>query len=251
MAFCGETVTDTLAEIINSDPDWTLVPASTPSSIRKLVQRCLKKDMKQRLQAIGDARIAIEEQIAGSSSESDIAPPVATPHPLWRRVLPWAAALLACALLTGLGVWAIAVRTVHAAPMHFRAVTTFAGVQSHPALSPDGRSVAFVSNRESHYNVYIGLINRGNLVKLTDDANLKIRPSWSPDGTEIAYAVERLWHLGHLENTGAWGHSAADRESEAAFNRAFKREFTVPPACFRSQSRSAHAAGSPVKPFRN
>jgi len=80
--------------------------------------------------------------------------------------------------------------------MHFRAVTNFAGLQSHPALSPDGRSVVFVSNRDGHYNIYISLINGGNLVKLTDDANLKSSPCWSPDGTEVAYA--------RLIDSGVW-----------------------------------------------
>jgi eukaryotic-like serine/threonine-protein kinase len=80
--------------------------------------------------------------------------------------------------------------------MHFRAVTNLSGVQSHPALSPDGRSVAFVSNRDGHYNIYVGLLSGANPVKVTDDPNLKTTPSWSPDGTEIAYA--------RLNESGIW-----------------------------------------------
>src|SRR5262249_50080144 len=60
MAFSGETVTDVLASVIKSEPDWSLLPPGSPTGIRKLLQRCLKKDPKQRLQAIGDARILIE-----------------------------------------------------------------------------------------------------------------------------------------------------------------------------------------------
>ena len=65
MAFTGESVTDTLAEIIKTEPDWNLLPANTPKPVRTLLQRCLKKDPKQRLQAIGEARIVIEELLAG------------------------------------------------------------------------------------------------------------------------------------------------------------------------------------------
>jgi serine/threonine protein kinase len=65
MVFSGETVTDTLAEIIKAEPNWTLLPANTPKPIRTLLQRCLKKDSKQRLQAIGEARIVIEEVLVG------------------------------------------------------------------------------------------------------------------------------------------------------------------------------------------
>ena len=196
MAFSGETVTDTLASVIRSEPAWSLLPASTPPAIRKLLQRCLKKDIKQRLQAIGDARISIEESIAGADAETAGAPPSAPTRPVWRRALLWVSALTACALLSGLAVWAIAFRGSHLATMHFRAVTNFAGVQSYPALSPDGRSVAFVSNRDGHYNIYVGLTTGGNPVKLTNDSNFKIRPCWSPEGTEIAY--------GRLNDSGVW-----------------------------------------------
>src|SRR5271154_1647856 len=65
MAFCGETVSDTLAAIIKDPPDWSLLPAM-PGRIRVLVQRCLQKDPRQRLQAIGDARISIDEVLAGA-----------------------------------------------------------------------------------------------------------------------------------------------------------------------------------------
>jgi superfamily I DNA/RNA helicase len=52
-AFAGESVSDTLASVLKLDPDWKALPAETPASIRRLIQRCLTKDRKQRLQAIG------------------------------------------------------------------------------------------------------------------------------------------------------------------------------------------------------
>src|SRR5579864_5191012 len=194
MAFGGETVTDTLASIIKSEPDWSLLPPSTPLAIRKLLQRCLKKDSKQRLQAIGDARIAIEEAIAGADTEAFV-PPASAARPSRRGLLPWVAAFATCALLAGVFL-RFALSRPQLPAMHFRAITNFSGVQSYPALSLDGRSVAFVSNKDGPYNIYVGLINGGNPVKLTDDSNLKIRPCWSPDGTEIAYA--------RLNDSGIW-----------------------------------------------
>src|SRR6516164_15147 len=65
-AFTGETVTDTLASIIKEEPDWKLLPAATPMRVRVLLQRCSQKDPKQRLQAIGDARISLDEVLAGA-----------------------------------------------------------------------------------------------------------------------------------------------------------------------------------------
>ncbi len=199
MAFTGETVTDTLASIIKEEPDWSRLPVGTPQHARVLLQRCLQKDPKQRLRDIGDARIAIDEVLSGAAPQ--IAPSSPFPAPpslsLWRHALPLASAgVVAGTLMAGLLVWKFVAAPASRSPMRFSAVTNFAGVQAQPALSPDGRSVAFVSNRDGHYNIYVGLISGGSLVQITNDANSKSRPAWSPDGTTIAYA--------RLNNSGVW-----------------------------------------------
>jgi eukaryotic-like serine/threonine-protein kinase len=63
--FEGETVTDVLAAVVRAEPEWDALPADTPQRLRELIHRCVTKDPKQRLQAIGDARIEIEETISG------------------------------------------------------------------------------------------------------------------------------------------------------------------------------------------
>jgi eukaryotic-like serine/threonine-protein kinase len=73
MAFHGETVTDTLAAVIRAEPDWSLLPAATPVRILVLLQRCLQKDPQRRLRDIGDARISLDEVLAGTPE-----PPSAT-----------------------------------------------------------------------------------------------------------------------------------------------------------------------------
>jgi eukaryotic-like serine/threonine-protein kinase len=92
MAFHGETVTDTLAAVIMKDPDWSQLPAVTPTRVR-LLQRCLQKDAKQRLQAIGEARIAIDEVLSGAPEPASVAA-ATTRAPFLRRALPWAVAAL-------------------------------------------------------------------------------------------------------------------------------------------------------------
>ena len=62
--FTGETLSEILAAVIMKEPDWTQLPADTPRRIRRLLERCLEKDAKQRLQAIGEARLAIEKYLA-------------------------------------------------------------------------------------------------------------------------------------------------------------------------------------------
>jgi Tol biopolymer transport system component len=66
-AFAGETVSDTLAKILERDPDFATLPRETPPRVRELLKRCLVKDPKLRLRDIGDARIALEEVLASRS----------------------------------------------------------------------------------------------------------------------------------------------------------------------------------------
>lgn len=106
--FDGETVSDVLAGVIRAEPDWEAFPAAVPLRVRELVRRCLIKDPKHRLQAIGDARITIEEVSGGatdSSLASGVQAAVAPPAELaGRRVLPWAivGALLVVSLALGI-----------------------------------------------------------------------------------------------------------------------------------------------------
>jgi eukaryotic-like serine/threonine-protein kinase len=60
-AFGGDTLSDTLASVLTSEPDWTAVPAAVPASVTRLIRRCLEKNLRRRLRDIGDARIGIED----------------------------------------------------------------------------------------------------------------------------------------------------------------------------------------------
>ena len=69
-AFSGATMSDTIAAILDRDPDWTALPAATPLAVRRLLQRCLVKDPKRRLRDIGDARFSIEDAVAPPSDDA-------------------------------------------------------------------------------------------------------------------------------------------------------------------------------------
>jgi eukaryotic-like serine/threonine-protein kinase len=88
--FTGETTSETLAAVLTREPDWSLLPGTTPPRIREVLQRCLKKDPRQRLQSIADARVAIEEILSGAPGHRPgtlyscvLCPPAPDPvHPL-------------------------------------------------------------------------------------------------------------------------------------------------------------------------
>ncbi len=97
VAFGRDDLADTMTSILGVDPDWGLLPAKTPESIRRLLRRCLEKDPTQRLQAIGDARIEIDEAITGKRPAT---PAETSSIPRW-KLIAGAAAMLAVGVLIG------------------------------------------------------------------------------------------------------------------------------------------------------
>src|SRR3989304_6124532 len=90
MAFSGDTVSDVLANVLAREPEWEALPETTPPSVRRLLRRCLQKNVKKRLQAIGDARLLLEEYLEDPHTSEALAPPVLPRAPGSRRALPWA-----------------------------------------------------------------------------------------------------------------------------------------------------------------
>ncbi len=72
-AFDRETVSDTMAAILEREPDWRLLPAATPASVRRLLQRCLAKDIVRRLRDIGDACLELDDAVARFGSFGPLA----------------------------------------------------------------------------------------------------------------------------------------------------------------------------------
>jgi serine/threonine protein kinase len=138
-AFTGDSAPEILAAVVKDDPDWSKLPAMTPRAVRELLRRCLTKDRKQRLQAIGEARIVLENPTRDEPAGAVIA---AEPKRSW--LWPAVAALF---ILTSAALGVVAWKYFHPAPPH---LVKFSfpppGKASFPtpmAVSPDGRRVAF------------------------------------------------------------------------------------------------------------
>jgi serine/threonine-protein kinase len=184
MAFGGEAVTDTLAAVIRAEPDWSLLPAGTPPHVRVLLRRCLQKDVRQRLQAIGDARIALEEVVSGTAPQ--LTAPVT---PLWRRVLPWAAAILAV-IVACLGTWIL--KPSAAKPITRTVINLPPGDQlaalDYPAIaiSPDGTQIAYVAIHAGTRQIHLRALDslEARALAGTEGANT---PFFSPDGQWLGF----------------------------------------------------------------
>jgi serine/threonine-protein kinase len=72
LAFQGDTVSEIIAGVLKSEPDWTRLPVETPENVRRLLRRCLQKDRNHRLQSIGDARIEIEDSPIEANQQAHI-----------------------------------------------------------------------------------------------------------------------------------------------------------------------------------
>jgi Tol biopolymer transport system component len=187
-AFTGETTSDTLAAVIHAEPAWTALPARTPRPIRGLLRACLQKDPKQRLQAIGDARIAIEEVLSGS------APTEAAPA-TWRRLLPWALASLLL-ITTFVALWnpwraAPATREVARFTIALRPNEQLFETGGGLAISPDGAYIAYTSTltHGGMRQLFLRPLDRNDAVVIagTDGAT---GPFFSPDGQWIAFTAD-------------------------------------------------------------
>jgi eukaryotic-like serine/threonine-protein kinase len=114
-AFPGATFTDTVVAVIEHEPDWTALPASTPPNIVRLLERCLAKDAKHRLRDIGDARLEVEDALGPERPGTESVPP----EPVDRR---WRLLAIVAAVMIPAGI-AVALWLAQAAPASFEQLT--------------------------------------------------------------------------------------------------------------------------------
>jgi Tol biopolymer transport system component len=147
-AFDGQSVSETLARVIEREPDWAALPAALSPALRTYIRRCLQKDPRQRVQAIGDVRLALEGAFETAVPQA-AEPAVVAP---WRRVvLVGVAAIIASGAIIGTLVW-VAMRP--ALPRVSRlqvtppgtATLTVSGLQRDLAITPDGSRIVYVGN---------------------------------------------------------------------------------------------------------
>ncbi len=196
-AFAGDSTAETLANLLQREPDLGALPPPSPPGIRDLLRRCLQKDARRRLRDIGDARIELEEMLSppptNGAAGADKRPAAAPAS--WRRAI--AAACAGAAVMLAFGLLVLWLRVAPAAPT-FDRVIRLVSTPAHEfgaAISPDGKWVAYLSNARGPTDVWVKFIDGGGAANLTASAGLDVQSQdiiggldISPDGTLIAFA---------------------------------------------------------------
>jgi serine/threonine-protein kinase len=193
-AFGGETISDSLASVLKSEPDWKAVPKEVPGPLNRLLRACLQKDPKRRLQAIGDARVVLEELQSGQALETEPAAVAIAPQerPPVLRLLPWL--LLALALVATpfmARIFSPAVPTAQKDSTRLNVDLSspnglMGELGSSVVLSPDGRTLAYVAEHGNVRQLFVRRLDQleGTPLAGTEDA---YSPFFSPDGEWIGF----------------------------------------------------------------
>jgi serine/threonine protein kinase/Tol biopolymer transport system component len=181
--FTGDTLTDVMVGVVDREPDWAALPASTPWRVRELLQRCLQKDPRNRQRDIGDARADLNAADGTAPTDRDASVPR-------RERIAWSAAVAVLVLLAT----AFALRSAKYARPIAREMRV--DITTPPtmdpvslAISPDGRQIAFVADSEGRSRLWVRALDSPSARTLvgTDNASY---PFWSPDSRSLGFFAE-------------------------------------------------------------
>jgi len=193
-AFGGETTSDTIVSILEREPDWSVLPATTPRAARRVIERCLEKDPKKRLRDIADARVDLEQAdapaVAAAARDTGGS---------------WVSGLSALAAVGGILIGSLAARLALSsrsavdAPRITRAtrLTDTSAQEFGPAISPDGKWVAYYSDARGVSDVWVRFLDSGSTTNLTASLDLDLSVGGfaaidiSPDGSAIAFTARQ------------------------------------------------------------
>ena len=184
-AFTAATASDSLAKVIDRDPDWRALPAAVPESIRRLVRRCLQKDPANRLHDIADARIEIGEAQAAASRDEE----TSVFRRLRQPVVP-ATLAVAALILSAAAIRAFLPRDHSAGQQAMEFGVTFPNnyiPTDGVAISPDGRRIA--ANVWSNVgDIWLHSLDvDGAQPRPLPGGEQAAYPFWSPDSSSLGF----------------------------------------------------------------
>jgi serine/threonine protein kinase len=196
--FSGKSAVETLHAIINEEPVSAVErnPRVPPQAV-DILAKALAKDPAERYQHAAD--FALDLRRAGRLVESGISRPGfrVTPTPAASRRRPFllAAGLLAVAALAA-GAWYLGRSSSRPsgselADVTLKPLTTDPGYEGEPTFSPDGETIAYVSDRTGNFEIFLKQVSGGPDVNITNNPADDVQPAFSPDGKQIAFVSTR------------------------------------------------------------
>jgi len=184
-AFEGDDVPEVLAAVLRQEVDWNVLPSTVPIPVRRLIARCLEREVKLRLRDIGEARIALQRPFEASAPLAVIAPP----RSVLKRALPLGLAAVAGGLLAAVVSWPVALTPPQVArlPYPLPAGQSFnrPSVGHSVALSPDGERIVYAANNR----LYVRTLSEHDdrMIAGTETHQSASSPVFSPDGKSVAF----------------------------------------------------------------
>ena len=186
-AFEGETVTDTLAMVLQGQPDWKALPEDTPTRVIELLTDCLEKDSAERLPDIGHVRIQIKKALRKPTAASSIGV-ASTPQPArWRRAIPWSITAVVI-VFAGVAIWSLMRSTLQ--PLKKFVITPPATAplasfgDNQLAVSPDGTRIVYQSTSGT---LYVRSLDELIATPIAGTERAQGNHFFSPDGESVAF----------------------------------------------------------------
>jgi Tol biopolymer transport system component len=199
-AFTGDSVTHTLARVIEGEPDWSALPATTPAHVARLVRRCLRKDVTRRWQHIGDARVELTEPEPQAVEQAAFQPASRRLH------VAYAAAIATLgAIAIGLFAWQRSATATAPPPIAQLEFSLPSGVDFFAragglAISPDSSQIAYVASQNGTRQIFLRPL-AGTDARPVPRTESAVYTAFSPDGRSIAYvSVDRSVNIVSLSD---------------------------------------------------
>jgi Tol biopolymer transport system component len=187
--FSGESVPHILADVLRTEPDWKRLPRNLHPRLRLLLERCLRKKVRDRYHSMADVRVDIEEILKDPQAASAALAAAPAARALWRRALPIAAAAIVTGVVVGSAVW-FSTRPAPQPLNRFEIAPPeplygFSGQsgRSLVTISPDGRNIVFITEG----GPYLRTLGELEARAIQGGERETVAPSFSPDSRSVAY----------------------------------------------------------------
>jgi eukaryotic-like serine/threonine-protein kinase len=193
-AFHGTSRLSTLHSIVAEEPvPLSGVAEGIPGELERIILRCLRKDRTRRCQHMEDVKTRLEELMEESKSGRPHLPYSGLARAMQSHRWKAVTAAAALAVLAAGGTWLTRKMTGRPRLPVLTQLTKDAGYSTDPALSSDGKLLAFASDRggQGNLDIWLKQIGEGNPIRLTSNPATDRSPSFSPDGTRILFSSSR------------------------------------------------------------